>query len=170
LSSARTLTQAVLLLASCRSLKSVEIETLAAPWATEVAVGLTVMGVVVPQHEPAAVMEVATKAAAEAGLKSFEEKIGGRIMRIEEGPEPNVALPVSEGVVPVVDALKAAVVVVDTRMDLTVKTVEAIRGKLVAMMDGSQAGLLFLVWLIRRSVFKSDRTESGDSQWVSVFT
>jgi hypothetical protein len=141
-SSARTLTQAARLSQSWRSLKSVEIETLAGLWVSEVDVS-TEMGAVGPQDDRVAILEIATKEAEpaeEVASKSTEERIDGQIMKIEEPPDPNVPLTVSAVVVAaaaVVDDLKLEVEEVeDLMVDRAVKVVEELQGTVAATTGG----------------------------------
>jgi hypothetical protein len=143
-SSARTLTQAARLSQSWRSLKSVEIETLAGLWVSEVDVS-TEMGAVGPQDDRVAILEIATKEAQpaeEVASKSTEERIDGQIMKIEEPPDPNVPLTVSAvvaaAVAAVVDDLKLeAEEVEDLMVDRAVKVVEELQGTVAATMGGN---------------------------------
>lgn len=142
-SSARTLTQVVQLSQSWRSLKSVEIETLAGLWVSEVD-DSTEMGAVGPQDDRAAILEIAptkgAEPAEEVASKSTEERIGGQIMKIEEPPDPNVPLTVSAVVVAaaVVDDSKVEVEEVeDLIVDRAVKVVEELQGTVAATMGGN---------------------------------
>lgn len=126
---------------SWRSLKSVEIETLAGLWVSEVD-DSTEMGAVGPQDDRAAILEIATKGAEpaeEVASKSTEERIDGQIMKIEEPPDPNVPLTVSAVVAAaVVDELKVEVEEVeDLMVDRAVKVVEELQGTVAATMGGN---------------------------------
>ena len=95
---------------SWRSLKSVEIETLAGPWVTEAVVALTEMVVVAHQDDLVAILETATKRAGAEGVDSkfTDVRTDGQITKIEEEADLNEAPMVSVVAAELVEGLKAA--------------------------------------------------------------